>query len=72
MEKDYGVDTCVFWAVTGCHVPILRKLDLCLTDLPCSSGGAERNWIEVRLNMTEKRNRLTTSKVEKFCSYVGS
>lgn len=64
--EDYGVDTCAFWTVAGCHAPTLRKLALCLTPLPCSSGAAERNWQEVKLTMTKKRNRLDRGKVEKM------
>ena len=41
--EDYGVDTCAFWTVAGCHAPTLRTITLCLTPLPCSSGAAERN-----------------------------
>ena len=64
--EGYGVDTCAFWAVAGCHAPTLRKLALCLTSLPCSSGEAERTWQEVKLNMTKKRNRIARDKVEKM------
>ena len=64
--EEYGVDTCAFWAVAGCHAPTLRKIGLCLTPLPCSSGAAERNWQEVKLTMTKKRNRLDRAKVEKM------
>ena len=64
--EDYGVDTCAFWTVAGCHAPNLRKIALCLTPLPCSSGAAERNWQEVKLTMTKKRNRLSRAKVEKM------
>ena len=64
--EDFGVDTCSFWAVAGCHAPTLKKIALALTPLPCSSGAAERNWQEVKLTMTKKRNRLSRSKVERM------
>ena len=64
--EDYGVDTCAFWTVAGCHAPTLRTIALCLTPLPCSSGAAERNWQEIKLTMTKKRNRLDRAKVEKM------
>ena len=59
-------NTCNFWGVAGCHAPNLRRLAFCLTTLPCSSGEAERNWQEVKLNMTKKRNRLDRAKLEKI------
>ena len=40
--EHYGVDTCAFWTVAGCHAPTLRTIALCLTPLPCSSGAASR------------------------------
>ena len=64
--EDYGVDTCAFWTVAGCHAPTLRTIALRLTPLPCSSGAAERNWQEVKLTMTKSRNRLDRAKVEKM------
>ena len=53
--EDYGnTDTPSFWTVAGCHAPMLRKLALRITPLPCSSGAAERNWVAVRGNLTKK------------------
>ena len=65
--EDYDIyNTCAFWGAAGCHAPLLQKLAYCLTALPCSSGEAERNWQEVKQNMTKKRNRLSREKVEKM------
>ena len=59
-------DTCAFWVTAGCHAPTLKRLALCLTSLPCSSGEAERTWMEVKANMTKNHNRLDREKVEKM------
>lgn len=65
--EDYSLpDTCAFWVAAGCYAPKLKKLALCLTPLPCSSGEAERNWMEVKQNMVKNRNRLDRAKVEKM------
>ena len=65
--EDYeNTETPAFWAVAGCHAPLLGKLALRITPLPCSSGAAERNWAAVKGNLTKKRNRLTSTKMEKM------
>ena len=65
--EDYSTpNACEFWGAAGCHAPTLKKLAFRLTSLPCSSGEAERNWQEVKLNMTKKRNRLHSSKLERM------
>ena len=65
--EEYDVtNTCNFWGAAGCHAPNLRRLAFALTTLPCSSGEAERNWQELKLNMTKKRNRLDRDKLEKL------
>lgn len=65
--EDYNVkDCCAFWGVAGCHAPNLKKLAFLLTSLPCSSGEAERNWKEVKLSLTKRRNRINTDKLVKM------
>ena len=65
--EDYNMtDTCAFWGAAGCNAPTLRRLAFCLCALPCSSGEAERNWQEVKENMTKNRNRLARDKIEKM------
>ena len=59
-------NTCSFWSVAGCHAPKLAKVALRLASLPCSSGEAERNWKEFKLNLTKTRNRLSRDKLEKM------
>ena len=64
--EDYdNPDTCAFWGAAGCHAPTLRTLAFCLCALPCSSGEAERNWQEVKQNLTKNRNRLGKKRLEK-------
>ena len=58
LENYSTEDTCAFWSVAGCHAPILRDLAMRLASLPCSTGEAERNWFEVKINKTKIRNRL--------------
>lgn len=60
-----NVDTCAFWGAAGCHAPTLRRLAFCLCSLPCSSGEAERNWQEVKSNLTKNRNRMGKQKLER-------
>jgi len=65
--EDYDMaNTCAFWGAAGCHSPALQRLAFALTSLPCSSGEAERNWQEVKQNLTKKRNRLSKEKLEKM------
>ena len=59
-------DTCSFWVTAGCYAPTLKRLAMCLVSLPCASSEAERNWQEVKLNRTKKRNRLSSEKLEKM------
>ena len=59
-------DTIAFWVAAGCFAPTLRKLAFRLCALPCSSGEAERNWQEVKQNLTKKHNRLVSKKLEKM------
>ena len=67
LHEDYSTpNACEFWGVAGCHAPTLKELAFCLTPLPCSSSEAERNWMEVKSNMTKKRNRIDRAKVEKM------
>ena len=59
-------DACSFWSVDGCHAPNLQEFAMKLTPLPCSSGEPERNWHEVKENLTKKRNRLDRKTLEKI------
>ena len=59
-------DTCSFWVTAGCYAPTLKRLAMCLVALPCASSEAERNWQEVKMNRTKKRNRLGSEKLEKM------
>ena len=67
LHEDYSTpNACEFWGVAGCHAPTLKQIAFCLTPLPCSSAEAERNWMEVKSNMTKKRNRIDRARVEKM------
>ena len=67
--EDYETeDACGFWVAAGCHAPLLAKLALRLCPLPCSSSEAERNWQELKSNLTKKRNRMNKEKMEKLSS----
>ena len=57
---------CAFWVTAGCHAPILKQLALRLCALPCSSSDAERNWHELKQNLTKTRNRVGSTKLEKM------
>lgn len=64
--EDYNMtDTCAFWGAAGFNAPTLRRLAFCLCALPCSSGEAERNWQEVKENMTKNRNKLARDKMHR-------
>ena len=65
-ENYQTTDPCSFWSVAGCHAPTLKTVALRLTSLPCSSGEAERNWKEFKLNLTKTRNRLDKDKVQQM------
>ena len=65
-ENYHDINTCSFWSVAGCHAPNLRQVAMCLASLPCSSGEAERNWFEVKLNKTKIRNRLSSDVLHKL------
>ena len=65
--EDYSMtNSCSFWSVAGCHAPNLQELAMRLAPLPCSSGEAERNWFEVKQNLTKKRNRLGKESLAKM------
>ena len=65
--EDYETDNaCAFWVAAGCHAPVLKKLALRLCPLPCASSEAERNWQELKQNLTKNRNRMGKEKLEKM------
>ena len=65
--EDYDTDNaCGFWGAAGCHAPVLKKLALRLCPLPCASSEAERNWQELKQNLTKNRNRIDSEKLEKM------
>ena len=45
---------------------MLKQLALRLCSLPCSSSDAERNWFELKQNLTKSRNKLGKERLEKM------
>ena len=65
--ETYDTDNaCAFWVTAGCHAPMLKQLALRLCSLPCSSSDAERNWFELKQNLTKSRNKVGKEKLEKM------
>ncbi|CAD6223339.1 unnamed protein product [Miscanthus lutarioriparius] len=55
-----------WWRLYGTETPALQKLATRILSLTSSSSGCERNWSTFEMIHTKKRNRLTTTRLNKL------
>uniref|UniRef100_K3Y297 HAT C-terminal dimerisation domain-containing protein n=1 Tax=Setaria italica TaxID=4555 RepID=K3Y297_SETIT len=55
-----------WWWLYGTETPALQKLATRILSLTSSSSGCERNWSTFEMIHTKKRNRLTTTRLNKL------
>ncbi|XP_021315251.1 uncharacterized protein LOC8066208 [Sorghum bicolor] len=60
------LDSASWWRLYGTEVPTLQKMATRILSLTSSASGCERNWSGFEAIHTKKRNRLTTTRLNKL------
>ncbi|XP_021317337.1 uncharacterized protein LOC8055100 isoform X1 [Sorghum bicolor] len=63
---DYNPGRASWWRLYGTEVPALQKMATRILSLTSSASGCERNWSGFEAIHTKKRNRLTTTRLNKL------
>ncbi|AQK62152.1 hAT transposon superfamily protein [Zea mays] len=63
---DYNPGRASWWRLYGTETPALQKMATRILSLTSSSSGCERNWSGFEGIHTKKRNRLTTTRLNKL------
>ncbi|XP_008673854.1 uncharacterized protein [Zea mays] len=64
--QNYDYNPASWWRLYGTETPALQKMATRILSLTSSSSGCERNWSGFEGIHTKKRNRLTTTRLNKL------